>query len=357
MKLIGAVIAAGLFFLVVIFTRTFMAVKLPAPDSRSNASSAAGESIPIHSTVTPTPVPFREMTIPYLRARTYESSLAELKQISSNARYTSYLTSYTSDGLRINAQLTQPTGEKPPGGWPAVVFIHGYIPPTLYRTTENYAAYVDYLARNGLVVFKIDLRGHAQSEGEPGGAYYSSDYVIDALNARAALQASGFVNPNSIGLWGHSMAGNVVLRSVSAQPEIPAAVIWSGAVYTYQDMQQYGINDNSYRPPANDSERQRKRKELFDAHGQFSADSPFWKQVAPTNYLSDLKGAIQLHHAVNDDVVNVGYSRNLNMLLDTASIPHQLHEYQSGGHNINGESFVLAMQRTVDFFQSNLDTK
>lgn len=305
-------------------------------------------------TATPTPFPFREMTVPYLRERTYTSSVGTLQKSSENATYISYLTNYNSDGLRINALLTQPKGTVPDGGWPAVIFIHGYIPPSLYRTTENYAAYVDYLARNGLVVFKIDLRGHAQSEGEPGGAYYSSDYVIDALNAYAALQTAGFVNPNKIGLWGHSMAGNVVSRSLAAKPEIPAAVIWAGAVYTYEDRMKYGINDNSYRPPSNDAQRQQKRREMIELYGDFTPDSPFWKQVTPTNYLSDLKGAIEIHHAVNDDVVNIGYSRNLNTLLDATNIPHQLHEYPSGGHNINGASYNQAMQRTVAFFQKNL---
>src|SRR5690606_8606887 len=105
------------------------------------------------------------------------------------------------------------------------------------------------LARNGFVVFKIDLRGHAESEGEAGGGYYGSDYVVDTLNARAALASSDFVNPKKIGHWGHSMAGNVTSRALAAMPEIPAVTIWGGAVYTYSDMQKYGIDDNSYRPP------------------------------------------------------------------------------------------------------------
>ena len=50
--------------------------------------------------VTPTPFPFQEMTIPYLRARSYESSLGPLVQVSSNSEYMSYLTSYDSEGFK-----------------------------------------------------------------------------------------------------------------------------------------------------------------------------------------------------------------------------------------------------------------
>lgn len=316
----------------------------------------------IQGVATPTPFPFAEMTVPYLRNREYKSSLGDLSLVSENGSYRSYLTSYDSDGYQVNGLLLVPTIVQPPGGFPAIVFIHGYIPPTQYQTLTQYADYVDYLARNGFVVFKIDLRGHAQSEGEPSGGYYGSDYIIDTLNARAALQTRDFVypersrrvNPGKIGLWGHSMAGNIVMRSMAAHPDIPAIVIWAGAVYTYEDQRKYGITDNSYRPPSNQPQRIRRRQELFDKYGSPSAQSEFWQQVAPTNYLDDLQGAIQINHAVDDNVVNIGYSLDLMSLLDKTKIPHELHEYPSGGHNISGSSFTEAMQNTVAFFRKYL---
>lgn len=310
---------------------------------------------PLIQSPTPTPLPFLEMTIPYLRSRAYTSKLSELERVASNGSYTSYLTSYDSDGIKVNGLLTIPTGTEPEDGWPAIIFLHGYIPPTTYQTLEDYASYVDYLAQNGFVVFKIDLRGHGNSEGEPGGGYYGSDYVVDTLNAKAALVDSDFVNQNKIGLWGHSMAGNIAMRSFAAQPDTPAVVIWSGAVYTYEDQRKYGINDNSYRPPTTATIQRNRRQELFEEVGSPSAQSPFWQQVAPTNFLNDLKGAIQLNHAVDDEVVNIGYSRDLNALLDKTNVEHELNEYQSGGHNISGSAFNSAMQNTVEFFKKYLE--
>jgi dienelactone hydrolase len=174
------------------------------------------------------------------------------------------------------------------------------------------------------------------------------------LNARAALAASDFVNANKIGFWGHSMAGNVVMRSLAAQPTIPAAVVWAGAGYTYTDLLTYRISDNSYRPPSVTTQRQQQRQRLRDTYGEFDPNHPFWKQVAVTDYLTDIKGAIEIHHAVDDDVVSVEYSRNLTKLLDATSVPHALFEYSSGGHNITGVAFGSAMQRTVAFFKKYL---
>jgi uncharacterized protein len=303
----------------------------------------------------PTPYPFYELTVPYLREQNFESNLAPLEEVSSNERYTSYVTSFTSSGFKVNGLLTQPAGEKPEGGWPAIVFIHGYIPPNSYATLgQPYSLYVDYLARNGFVVFKIDLRGHGDSEGEPGGAYYSSDYVIDTLHAHSALQKAGFVNPEKVGIWGHSMAGNISMRALAAKPTIPAVVIWAGAGFTYSDLFTYRITDASFDPNQSASTRARKREQIRKLYGDPDPSKPFWQQLAPTNYLSELQGAIQLHHAADDNVVDIRYSSDLASLLDKASVEHEFYEYPSGGHNITDASFTEAMQRTVDFYKKHL---
>jgi hypothetical protein len=177
------------------------------------------------------------------------------------------------------------------------------------------------------------------------------DYVIDTLNAYSALQNIDFVNKT---VWdcGDIQWRNVVFRAFAAKRDISKIVIWAGAVYTYEDLMEFRISDNSYQPPPQESERRKKREELFAAYGQFDPNSWFWKQVPGTNYLDGVKGEIQVHHAVNDNVINIGYSRNLMKILDGTSIPHQLWEYNSGGHNLTGSSFNQAMLQTVEFFSN-----
>lgn len=296
----------------------------------------------------PTPLPFEEITIPYLRNREYKSELGELKKYGGGSNYISYLTSYNSDGLNINGLLTIPDSDGP---HPAIVFVHGYIAPLAYQTTAKYVDYVDYLAKNGFVVFKIDLRGHGESEGEPNGAYFSDGYVTDTLNAYSALQSAGFVDPKKVGLWGHSMAGNITFRSFVVKKDIPAIVVWNGAGFTYQDLMDYRIMDRSYRPLPRDSEAQRKRQQIREKYGDFNAESDFWKKVTPINYLDGVAGAIQINYAVDDNVVNPDYSKNLDKVLEESKIDHELIEYPSGGHNMTGASFVSAMQNTVNFFK------
>ena len=73
---------------------------------------------------------------------------------------------------------------------------------------------MDGFARNGYVVFRPDYRGHDQSEGNASGGYGSPDYTIDVLNALSSVKRYAAVDPERIGMWGHSMGGHITLRSM-----------------------------------------------------------------------------------------------------------------------------------------------
>ncbi len=282
------------------------------------------------------------------------------EELVAGSNYKRYIASYTSEGNKIYGLLTVPNSEVPEGGFPAIVFNHGYIPPTQYVTTEKYIAYVDTLARNGFVVFKIDMRGHGDSEGEPSGSYFSPGYTIDALHALKSLQKLEYVDPERIGMWGHSMAGNLVLRAMLVSNEIKAGVIWAGAVYSYEDYAKYRLNDGSYvrRPDTNPSPASSNRhpeiQKLRESPEEVDFSDAFWSAAALTQNLEYLYSPVQVHHSVNDPVVNVGYSRDLKTVMEAEGKNFELFEYTGGGHNIESPYFETAIQRTVEFFKENL---
>lgn len=324
-----------------------------AAEATAEFTEAPPESTPEVTAETPFPVA-NDLTIAALRELTIEGSDILIEQTLENgANYTRYIASYISEGNKIYGLLTIPFGDVPLGGFKAVVFNHGYIPPDQYRTTERYIAYVDMLARSGLVVFKIDLRGHGDSEGEPMGSYFSPAYTIDAITALRSLQRMDIIDPEGIGMWGHSMAGNLVLRAMLVEPDIQAGVIWAGAVYSYDDFVKYAISDTSFvRRP--DSPGLRRSRAIFDTYGQPNTAEPFWQAVSLTHNIEYLQKPVQLHHAVDDDVVNIGYSRDLADVLLTSGKTYEFYEYDSGGHNIGSPSFDQAMSRTIAFFQQYL---
>ena len=199
------------------------------------------------------------------------------------------------------------------------------------------------------------MRGFGESEGEPTGSYFSPGYTIDTIAALKSLQTLDFVDPEGIGVWGHSMAGNILLRAMLIEPAIRAGVIWAGAVYSYDDFTQYAIDDPSYNPAAAaQSPGRRIGQQLRETYGQPDTAEPFWAAVSLTKHIDLLEAPLQLHHAVNDDVVNIGYSSDLASALAAANKVYEFYQYDGGGHNINSPYFEEAMQRTIEFFQEHL---
>jgi dipeptidyl aminopeptidase/acylaminoacyl peptidase len=332
----------------------------PTSTPQSIHTQTPSPTVTVTLTPTATPVVFNvgnELTIDYLRKLEIGGSQITFeRELAPTFYYRQYIASYISEGNKIYGLLTVPIMAPPETGFKAIVFNHGYIPPASYRTTERYTAYVDYLARAGFVVFKIDLRGHGDSEGTASGSYYSPGYTIDAVAALKSLQTLDFVDPDGIGMWGHSMAGNLVLRAMLIEPKIKAGVIWAGAVYSYDDLAEYGINDNSYRPPATPEgdAQPRRSQQIFDAYGRPGSGHPYWQAVSLTANLDLLQSPLQIHHAQDDPVVNIGYSQGLAAALQAQGKAYEFYIYPSGGHNLVSPYFDQAMLRTVEFFRNNL---
>ena len=302
---------------------------------------------------TPTPKPF-PLEISAMRAGSYPGSDIVIEQeLDPGANYRRYYAYYLSEGLKIYALLTIPNGEMPTGGWPAIVFNHGYIPPDQYRTTERYINYVDQLAINGYIVFRIDYRGHDRSEGTPTGAYSNPGYMIDVLNAISSLQSFPQVNPEKIGMWGHSLGGYLTLRAMVISEDIKAGVIWAGVVGSYPDMLYNWRRSSSASFPTPRPGSSRWRDTWIEEYGTPDQNPAFWNAISANAYLSDLSGPVQLHHGTADEDVPVEFSQTLSGQIQNSGGEVELYLYEGDNHNISN-FFYSAMTRTVAFFDRYL---
>ena len=322
------------------------ATDTPSPTSTSTPTS------------TPTPTPLHPLMIEYMRQQAYPGSEIVIEQtLDPGSNYDRYIVSYLSEGLKIYALLTVPRGEKPDPGWPAIIFNHGYIPPTQYRTTERYVAYVDGFARNGYIVLRSDYRGYGSSEGEATGGHGSPAYTIDVLNAVSSIKRRADADPDRIGMWGHSMGGQITVRSMVVSPDIKAGVIWAGTAASYLDQlewwrRRFG-DDTTPTPNPDGSGRRGWMQQLFDIAGTPEENPDFWAAISPISYLSDLSGPLQLHHGTADSSVPVEFSETLSDRMDEVGGHVELYTYAGDNHNISG-SFAVAMQRSVQFFDAHV---
>jgi uncharacterized protein len=310
------------------------------------------------ATPTPTPTPTHPLMIEIMRGQSYPGSDITIEEtLEPGENYDRYIISYLSESNKIYALLTIPQGQKPDSGWPVIIFNHGYIPPAQYRTTERYIAYVDGFARNGYIVFRSDYRGHGSSEGEASGGYGSPAYTIDVLNAMAAIKNYPAADPNRIGMWGHSMGGQVVLRAMVVTGDIKAGVIWAGVVGSYQDMyerwrRRSDDNGEATPTPNPNSNRRRWRQELVEKYGLPEENPEFWNSISPNSFLADLSGPIQLHHGTADESVPLEFSEALSDQIQAAGHKTvELYTYEDDNHNISN-NFNTAMARSLQFFDT-----
>jgi uncharacterized protein len=292
---------------------------------------------------------YNPLSIESLRNGEYPGSDITIEQtLTPGSNYSRYIASYKSEGLKIYALLTVPNGEKPESGWPVIIFNHGFIPPTEYRTTERYIAYTDAFSRNGYIVFRSDYRGHGNSEGRAEGGYGSNAYTIDVLNALSSIKKYKDSDPERVGIWGHSMGGHITLRSMVVNKDIKAGVIWGGVVVSYPDLITNWRRGRATPSPLPSGAR-RWRQLLMERFGSPEQNPAFWNSISATSYLKDISGPIQLHHGTADESVPVEFSEKLNDLMKKEEKPVELYTYTGDDHDISA-NLSIALSRSVEFF-------
>jgi dipeptidyl aminopeptidase/acylaminoacyl peptidase len=293
--------------------------------------------------------------IEVMRQQSYPGSEITFEQtLDPGATYDRFIVSYQSEGNKIYGLLTIPRGQRPPTGWPVIIFNHGFIPPNVYRTTERYVAYQDVFANNGYISFRSDYRGHGDSEGIASGGYSTPAYTVDVLNGMAAVKTLPDADPNRIGMWGHSMGGQITLRAMVVSDEIKAGVIWGGVVGSYPDLIEYWRRSSGTGPtPTPDITRTRGRwrVSLSERYGYPEENPEFWAAISPNSYVSDLSGPIQLHHGAADASVPPILSELLMAEMQSAGLYVELYLWEDDDHDITTH-FAPAMQRSVQFFDT-----
>jgi len=186
-----------------------------------------------------------------------------------SAAYNTFLASYDSDGLRVYSRVDIPSSPPPVGGYPVMVFVHGWVginaAPEFdfgYKTDSLYSRYIDAFVDAGYLVLTPGLRGHGTVNGIPAqgteflqawdnGSYINPVfYAIDVLNLIDGIQTLekadwvkwGYqehslprINTGTIHINGHSQGGDAALMVMAVSGEdstlgnaVSSGSLWSG---------------------------------------------------------------------------------------------------------------------------------
>ena len=251
----------------------------------------------------------------------------------------------------------------PNGGFPVMIFNHGHHPePAKYgisseggdhRPGDYYRRIPELFVAEGYLVVVPDYRGHNNSEGfeYTEGMLESAYYTEDVLNLIAGLPDINDINHEQIFMMGHSMGGEVTLRTLLATDKIRGASMWSSVGGDIWDQSYYYSRYED--PTAPDSSAKDKtvisrlRRRIADLDDEFDSES-----LEPLNYLGSLQTPLVIHHAVDDRGAAYKWSERLAKELYMLGKEYEFWAYPGNPHLFVDEQMQLAIDRDVKFFKS-----
>ncbi|MEC5146253.1 alpha/beta fold hydrolase [Chitinophaga sp. 212800010-3] len=131
------------------------------------------------------------------------------------------------DKVTLSGTFTRPAS---PGKYPVVIMLTGSGPQDRNEEISGHKPFLvlaDYFARNGIATLRFDDRGVGTSTGD----YDSSniyDFAHDAVTAMGYLKTRNDVDPQRIGLLGHSEGAMVAQIVAANNPSVAFVVSMAG---------------------------------------------------------------------------------------------------------------------------------
>jgi len=138
-------------------------------------------------------------------------------------------------GITLAGTLTLPSGDAP---FPAVLLISGSGPQDRNETIYNHRPFLvlaDYLTRQGIAVLRVDDRGVGESTGDFSQAT-SEDFASDVLAGIEYLKTRKEINPEQIGLIGHSEGGIIAPMVAAKSSDIAFIILMAGTGLTGEEI-------------------------------------------------------------------------------------------------------------------------
>ncbi|MBV1860592.1 MAG: alpha/beta fold hydrolase [Nannocystaceae bacterium] len=131
------------------------------------------------------------------------------------------------DGVHLAGTLTIPPGEGP---HPAALLISGSGAQDRDETIMGHKPFLvlaDHLSRQGIAVLRVDDRGVGGSSGSVSEST-GADFAQDAAAGLAMLRAHARIDPDRVGVIGHSEGGVVGPRVASTDAKVAFVVMMAG---------------------------------------------------------------------------------------------------------------------------------
>ncbi len=271
-----------------------------------------------------------------LREREFPpSDIKIIRKIETTDAFTAYAIRYKSEGLGISGTMTVPnTGSR----FPAVILNHGLITKSKYRSGASTKAVAYYLSSRGYLTVASDYRGLGDSDSAPD-VFNHLGSLVDVLCLLESVKKMKEVDPERIGMWGHSQGGWITLKVAAANKGVKAAVLF--AAMSMSDVDNYEML-KKWHPDV--------IREVTSLYGDPLSSPDAFDKLSAAGYLKDVSTAFSIHHGDSDDAVPIQWSLKLKEMLLAEKKDVELFTYAGEEHTFAGSALDLAVRRTGEFF-------
>ena len=248
------------------------------------------------------------------------------------------------DGLEIPGLLYKPLGASTGGKVPALVSVHG---GPGGQSRVGYSGFTQFLVNHGYAVYAINNRG---SSGY-GKKFFTLDDrkhgdadLDDCVASKKMLVATGWVNPDRIGILGGSYGGYMVLAALSFRPQAFAVGV---------DM--YGVSNwlrtlqsiPAWWGPARDA--------LYKELGDPVKDADYLRRISPLFHADRIERPLIVLQGENDPRVLKKESDEIVEAVRKKGVPVEYLIFPNEGHGFaRRESQEKAYQATLNFLDKYL---
>ncbi|WP_257221081.1 S9 family peptidase [Pseudoalteromonas ruthenica] len=250
-----------------------------------------------------------------------------------------YGTIKAQDGQVMHYRLFKPRKLNKKQKHPVIVNVYGG--PHAQRVTNSWRSknlYFQYMVQQGYVVFQLDNRGSYNRGKRFEDVIYKhlgESEVQDQIKGVEFLRTLDYVDPQRIGIYGHSYGGYMALMGMFKAGDYFKAGV-SGAPVT-----DWSLYDTHY-------------TERYLDHPKTNAEG--YEQSAVFPYSDGLKGPLMIYHGMADDNVLFTHATKLFKQLQDKALPFEMMTYPGSKHSLRGKKVQTHLHHTItDFFNRHFD--
>lgn len=287
-------------------------------------------------------IDFNQFSFESLQKREFSGSQIKLgKVIEENAKFTSYLFSYDSDGRKITglANLPQLKGKRP-----VIIMLRGYVDQEVFRTGMGTERVGQVLAENGFITLAPDFLGFGESDKPKDDIWWERlSRPVQVLDLLASLDSLPQADAERIGIWAHSNGGQIALSILEITGEAYPTALWAPVSKPFP----YSI---LYFTDELEDQGKYLRAELARLESNYDL-----RRFSISDYYQSINNqvVIQVHQGAEDEAVPKGWSDQLVEELKALEIEVEYFVYPGSDHNLVG-GWDMAVARNLEFFKKHL---